>query len=102
VGYVEHVVAVTGARLLGDNRMIMEAWKRRRIESGDGERMAAEMLGLTLDQEHYDLGVAFVGGVIQRAGSDMLAALWSDPANLPTRAELEAPGLWLARLGLDR
>ena len=101
VGYVEHVVAVTGARLLGDNRMVMEAWKRRRIESGEGERLAGEMLGLSLDQEQYDLGVAFIGGVIQRAGSDTLPELWSDPDHLPTRNELEAPGLWLARLGLD-
>lgn len=101
VGYAEHIVAVTGARLLGDNRMVMEAWKRRRIEAGEGERMAGEMLGLTLDQDRYDLGVAFVGGVIQRSGSDGLAALWSDVAHLPTRAELDAPGLWLARIGLD-
>ena len=38
VGYVEHIVAVTGARLLGDNRMVMEAWKRRRIEAARSAR----------------------------------------------------------------
>ena len=33
-------------------------------------------------------------------GSDALSRLWTDELNLPTPAEVDAPGLWLARIGL--
>ena len=45
-------------------------------------------------------GRAFVTGVVERAGEDALARLWADELDLPTPAEVDAPGLWLARIGL--
>lgn len=98
-GYVEHVVGSAGARVLGDNRMVMEAWKRRRIESDAGQRLVGELFGLSLGQERHDDGVQFVGGVLERAGSDGLGELWTGIEHLPTANELVAPGLWLARIG---
>jgi uncharacterized protein (DUF2342 family) len=41
-----------------------------------------------------------VQGVIERKGEDALTRLWSDELDLPTPAEVDAPGLWLARIGL--
>jgi uncharacterized protein (DUF2342 family) len=38
--------------------------------------------------------------VIERAGLDGLNRLWTDESMIPTPAELEAPGLWLARIDL--
>lgn len=101
MGYVEYVSAVTGARLLGDNRKVMEGWRRRRLSPQDGEKMAGQMLGISFSQDIYDSGVSFIGGVMQRAGTDGLAALWTTEAHLPTANELAAPGLWLARIGFD-
>jgi uncharacterized protein (DUF2342 family) len=43
-------------------------------------------------------GRSFVGGVVERAGANGLARLWESPTTLPTPAEVDAPGLWLARL----
>ena len=100
LGYAEYMVAITGARLIGDNRQVMEAWKRRRT-GGTATRNLGRLLGVNISAHTFERGAAFVGGVLQRAGSDGLALLWSDPENLPTAAELEAPGLWLARLGVD-
>jgi putative hydrolase len=100
VGYVDYVVAIVGARLLGDNRQVMEAWKRRRT-SDAASRSAGRLLGPVITTSTYERGATFVGGVIQRAGTDGLNALWSQAPNLPTPAELDAPGLWLARIGLD-
>jgi uncharacterized protein (DUF2342 family) len=100
LGYVDYLVAIVGARLLGDNRQVMEAWKRRRTSDAAG-RSAGRLLGPLTTMSTYDRGAMFVGGVVQRAGFDGLNALWTDPANLPTPAELEAPGLWLARIGFD-
>ena len=47
-----------------------------------------------------DRGRAFVQGVVERKGDDALSRLWTEQLNLPTPAEVDAPGLWLARIGL--
>jgi uncharacterized protein (DUF2342 family) len=38
--------------------------------------------------------------VVERAGEDGLARLWATERELPTPAEVDAPGLWLARIDL--
>lgn len=100
VGFIEYATMVVGARLLGDNRQVVEAWRRRRGTESDGSRQLADLLGVRPPAAYAERGGAFVGGVIQRAGSSGLAALWAGPSGLPTRAELDAPGLWLARIDL--
>jgi uncharacterized protein (DUF2342 family) len=40
----------------------------------------------------------FIAGVLERAGDDGVALLLAKQGNLPTPAEIVAPGLWLARL----
>ena len=45
-------------------------------------------------------GSTFVDGVVERAGQEGLARLWVSAAELPTPAEIDAPGLWLARIDL--
>ena len=50
--------------------------------------------------DDYARGAAFCAGVIERAGLDGLNRLWTDEAMVPTPSELEAPGLWLARIDL--
>ena len=39
-------------------------------------------------------------GVIERAGEEGLARLWESEKMLPSPPEIEAPGLWLARIDL--
>ena len=65
------------------------------------ERVAESLFGLHLDQEDVDRGAAFVQGVLGRSGELDLARLWLDEEHLPTPAEVEAPGLWLARINLE-
>ncbi len=101
VGFVDYVAAVTGARMLGDNRKVVEAWRRRRLSPGKGKASAGQMLGLSFDDQILDQGAAFIGGVLQRAGTDGLEALWAERDFLPTSSEIVAPGLWLARVGLS-
>ena len=90
-----------GGGLLSSYGMITEAARRRRVEADESDRFVARLFGLELGQPTYDTGAAFVDGVVERAGFDALDPLWADEANLPTPAEIEAPGLWLARLELD-
>ncbi len=100
VGYVDHVMDAIGGGLIGSYGMITEAVRRRRVEADESDRFVARLFGLQLEQPTYDKGAAFVDGVVERAGFDALDALWRDARFLPTPAEIDAPGLWLARIEL--
>ena len=100
VGYVDHVLETVGHRLVGSHERITEAMNRRRVEASEGERFAGRLVGLALDREQYERGATFVDGVVERAGEDGLRRLWESERELPTPAEVDAPGLWLARIDL--
>jgi putative hydrolase len=101
VGYVDHVVDRATPRLLASGGGIAEAIRRRRIESSPEDVFVERLLGLTLTRHQVERGKAFVSGVVERAGDNGLAQLWSRPDAIPTPAEMEAPGLWLARLEFE-
>lgn len=96
-GYTDFVLDKVGQRLVGSYPLISEAFRRRRLEDGPGQRVLGKLLGIEMDQETVDRGHAFVSGVVERAGEEGLAGLWASAASLPTPAEVDAPGLWLAR-----
>jgi len=98
--YADHIATSVGARLVGAHTQLAEAWYRRRTERGKGEEAAGALFGLDLDQGQVDRGRAFVAGVVERAGEESLGRLWSSARNLPTPAEVDAPGLWLERIDL--
>jgi putative hydrolase len=98
--YVDHITAGIAETLTSSPAALREAWYRYRIEEGKGEQAFAGLFGLDVGQEEVDRGRAFVSGVIERAGEDALGRLWADELDLPTPAEVDAPGLWLARIGL--
>jgi putative hydrolase len=100
VGYVDHVMDSVGHRLIASYEPLTEAMRRRRVEEGEGSRFVARLLGVSLDSAAYDRGAAFVRGVLERAGEEGLARLWHSAKELPTPAEISAPGLWLARIDL--
>jgi putative hydrolase len=100
VGFVDHTMDTIGARLLGSHARLVEALRRHRVEADPSDRFVERLLGLSLGPDQVDRGSAFVAGVLERAGSDGLARLWTDAAHLPTPAEVDAPGLWLARIEL--
>jgi putative hydrolase len=98
--YADHIATTVGAKLVGSHAQLAEAWYRRRTERGKGEEAAGALFGLDLDQTQVDRGRSFVSGVIERAGAEGLGRLWLSPRNLPTPAEVDAPGLWLERISL--
>lgn len=100
VGVVDHVLDVVGTKLIGSYGMLTEALRRRRVESADSDRFVERLFGLELAQATYDRGSAFVEGVVERAGEEGLRRLWESAENLPTPNEVDAPGLWLARIDL--
>lgn len=98
VGYVDHVMDNVGPGLIRSHHMLTEALRRRRVESTASDRFVERILGLNLTQAQYDRAKRFVDGVIERSDPGALGQLWSRPLGLPTPAEIDAPGLWLARL----
>ncbi|MDP9402800.1 MAG: zinc-dependent metalloprotease [Actinomycetota bacterium] len=99
-GYVDHVMDTVGQGLLGSYASLSEALRRRRVERTDGDQFVERLFGLELSQAQYDRGSAFVAGVVSRAGEEGLARLWHSERELPTPAEVDAPGLWLERIDL--
>ena len=100
VGWVDHHLDAIGGQLIGGHGQIAEAMRRRRVTAGPQDRFVERMLGLDLRRELVERGRAFVDGVVERDGAERLAALWPEPEHLPTPNEVDAPGLWLARIDL--
>lgn len=99
-GYVDHVMDVAGKRLIGSYGPLTEALRRRRLEESAGTRILGQLFGVALDEATCERGQAFVTGILERAGEEGLSRLWRSARELPTPAELDAPGLWLARIDL--
>ncbi len=100
-GYIDHVMDTVGTRLIESYPMLTEALRRRRVEVDASDRFVEKIFGLELTQAQYDRGSAFIAGVLERSDdADVLHRMWEDEALLPTPNEVDAPGLWLARIDL--
>ncbi|HUJ64832.1 MAG TPA: zinc-dependent metalloprotease, partial [Acidimicrobiales bacterium] len=100
-GYVDYVMDGVGRRLIASYGPLTEALRRRRLEESAGTRVLGQLFGVALDAARYEQGQAFVRGIVERAGEPGLVRLWKSARELPTPAELTAPGLWLARIELE-
>jgi putative hydrolase len=99
IGAIDWIVDAVSVRTIGGNSLqIAEAVRRRRAESSPDDIFVERLLGIRLGAEQTARGKAFVQGVVDRAGETGLAPLFNDPSAVPTPNEVEAPGLWLARV----
>jgi uncharacterized protein (DUF2342 family) len=93
-------MASIGPRISGQPQVLTEALRRRRAGKDEDQRFAERMLGLSLGPDTRERGGEFVAGVVER-DPDAIAMLWTKENGLPTPAEIDAPGLWLARLEFE-
>ena len=100
-GYIDWVVDVVGTRLLGNPAPIAEAVRRRRVDYGTDAQLIEHLLGVSATRARQVRGREFISGVVERAGAGVLPTLVASEENLPTPNEVDAPGLWLARLGIE-
>ncbi len=98
MGYVEGTTERACAQMLGSGSPVGEAFRRRRLSPPGEARHLARFLGVDVGPEASARGARFVQGVAERAGTDGLGRLWRAAENWPTPSEVDAPGLWLARL----
>lgn len=102
VGLTDWLVDAVAVRLVGGEALtIAEAVRRRRIEASPADVFVHRLLGIRLDDEQVRRGKQFVQGLVDRRGDNAVSALLSLDDACPTPSELDAPGLWLARVGLD-
>jgi len=99
IGIIDWTVDAVAVRLIGGSAlMIAEAARRRRAETSPDDLFVERLLGIRLGSAQTARGKAFVQGVVDRAGEDALGALFTRADAIPTPNEIEAPGLWLARV----
>jgi len=98
VGYVDATTEQACEQLLGSRSPVREAFRRRRLTPPAEARQVAGLLGVDVGPEASARGARFLEGVTERAGTAGIARLWQSAENWPTPNEIDAPGLWLARL----
>ena len=97
-GFVDATTERACEQLLGSQSPVREAFRRRRLTPPAEARQVAGLLGVDVGPEASARGARFVAGVGERAGAAGVARLWQSAENWPTPNEIDAPGLWLARL----
>ncbi|MET0143261.1 MAG: zinc-dependent metalloprotease [Ilumatobacteraceae bacterium] len=99
VGYTDWIVDAVAVRVVGGGALrIAEAVRRRRVETTASDTFVEQLLGIRLGDAQVARGKAFVQGVVDRAGDAGMAPLLLRADAIPTPNEVDAPGLWLARL----
>ncbi len=98
--YADTVVERLAEPMIKSLPTIREAMRRHRVERSEADRFIQRLLGLDPSRRLHDQAAAFCRGVEERAGAAALDRLLEAESMLPTPAELEAPGLWLARIEL--
>ena len=99
VGYTDWIVDAVAVRVVGGSALrIAEAVRRQRVETSASDAFVEQLLGIRIGDDQVARGKAFAQGVVDRAGDDGLLPLLERADSLPTPAEVDAPGLWLARL----
>mgnify|MGYP002761341174 FL=1 len=93
-GYAEMLMDRAFDAEYADLRRKLDA---RRRGGGPVTRIARRLLGLGMKRRQYERGAEFFRAVADQRSVAAAAAVWDDPANLPTDAEFDDPARWLAR-----
>lgn len=102
IGYTDWVVDAVAVRVIGGDALrVAEAVRRQRVQDSPDDVFVEKLLGVRVGADQVARGKAFVQGVVDRVGEGGLGLLLTAPDSLPTPAEVDAPGLWLARITGD-
>ena len=97
-GHADVVMDDVGPKAIPTVRFIRAAFQQRRAAGTSGwEGFLRRLLGMDLKARQYAQGASFVRAVLAEGGMPRLNLVWESAANLPTRAEIENPQLWLRR-----
>ncbi len=97
-GHADVVMDAAGPDLIGSVASIRRKFDKRRSQGTGLAKILRRLLGLEAKMRQYRDGAVFVRNVTDRVGADGFAAVWSEPAHLPTKAEIDDPARWIARV----
>jgi coenzyme F420 biosynthesis associated uncharacterized protein len=98
-GHADVAMDAVGRSVVPSVRQIRARFDRRRAtDRGAVDRVLRRVLGMDLKLAQYRDGAAFVRRVRRRVGRDGLNAVWTEPAHLPTAAEITDPAAWVRRV----
>ncbi|MGN6783429.1 MAG: zinc-dependent metalloprotease, partial [Marmoricola sp.] len=97
-GHADVVMDGVGPEVIPTVALIRERFTERRKGMGTLDRLLRRLLGLDQKMAQYRDGAAFVRSVVDKVGMDGFNAVWAEPANLPTKAEILDPSSWLRRV----
>ena len=99
VGYTDWLVDAVAVRVVGGEALrIAEAVRRQRASASAEDTFVERLLGIRLGDDQVTRGKNFVQGIVDRVGEPGLARLLALPDSMPTPNEIDAPGLWIARV----
>jgi coenzyme F420 biosynthesis associated uncharacterized protein len=97
-GHADVVMDGVGPAVIPSVAEIRKKFNRRRQGAGAIDRFLRRLLGLDAKMAQYRDGARFVRGVVDKVGMSDFNAVWAEPANLPTKAELADPSAWVSRV----
>ncbi|MGN6251520.1 MAG: zinc-dependent metalloprotease [Marmoricola sp.] len=97
-GHADVVMDGVGPEVIPSVQRIRERFTQRRKGAGTLDRLLRRLLGLDQKMAQYRDGAAFVRAVVDKVGMDGFNAVWAEPANLPSKAEILDPAGWLRRV----
>ena len=100
-GFGDHVMDAAGKGLVPGVEKISARFHGRRANRTPFERAMLRITGMDLKMDQYRKGEVFVAEIERLAGAAALRRLWDGPETLPTPDEINRPGDWVRRMGLN-
>src|SRR3954452_11716921 len=97
-GHADVVMDGVGPEIIPSVDYIRRRFNERRKGAGPLDRLLRRLLGLDAKMAQYRNGAAFTRGVVEKVGMDGFNAVWAEPANLPSKAEISDPAEWVRRV----
>ncbi len=97
-GHADVVMDGVGPEVIPSVADIRRKFTQRRKGVGGLDRLLRRLLGLDQKMAQYRDGAVFVRAAVDKVGMEGFNAVWSEPANLPTKKEILDPTLWISRV----
>ncbi len=97
-GRADVVMDGVGPTVIPSVEAIRKKFNQRRKGTGSLDRLLRKLMGLDVKMAQYRDGAVFVSHVVDKVGMDDFNTVWTGPETLPSKAEIEDPDSWIARV----
>jgi coenzyme F420 biosynthesis associated uncharacterized protein len=97
-GHADVVMDGVGPEVIPSVAVIRRKFTQRRKGVGGLDKLLRRLLGLDQKMAQYRDGAVFVRDCVDRVGMDGFNAVFAEPANLPSKAEIHDPAAWVRRV----